>query len=74
MSRGKQTSQYKEHIEQQYYLRSLFCSHNQEESHKETVITNKGSARKAIRVRVSVSIVHAKFPRPYVRHVIPHET
>jgi hypothetical protein len=63
MSRNKQTSQYKEYIEQQYYLRSLFCSRNQAGSHNETVIMNKDSARKTIRVRVSVSIVHAKFLR-----------
>lgn len=74
MSTSKQTSQYNEYIEQQYYLRSLFCSRTQEGTHKETVIMNKGSARKTVRVRLSVSIVHAKFLRRYVRHVISHET
>jgi hypothetical protein len=74
MSRSKQTSQYNEYIEQQYYLRPLFCSRNQEGSDKETVIMNKGSARKTIRVRVSVSIVHAKFLRRCVRHVISQGT
>ena len=63
MSRIQQTSQYEYYMEQQYYLRSLFSSRKQEGSHKETVIMNKGSARKNIRERASVSIAHAKFLR-----------